>query len=278
MHVLIVAVRAADLPQTWSTLTRMADDHIQPIRRVAISIAMAGEARGLLEEFSMHAEGPPVEGLSPVWYSCRVPGTVDLDVAVVTAGTDPEHGVDRIGTEAAVLGVAGIHALWTPDLLLNAGTCGGFEARGGAIGKLYLASEAFVFHGRRIPLPGFEALGEGRIPAMNADAARAVFGAERGIVSTSNSFTATAEELAFFVQERVAAKDMEAAAIARVARDLGLPFLSLKGVTDLVDHHEAEEAAFLRNYEGVVDRLTASMVRFIRWLGDGRTKEDLAGT
>jgi nucleoside phosphorylase len=255
----------------------MAEDPSQPIRRVAISIAMAGEARGLIDGLSMRAEGPLVAGLSPEWYSCSMDNPANLEVAVVVAGTDPEHGVDRIGTEAAVLGVVGLHAKWKPDLLLNTGTCGGFQARGGTIGTLYLASEAFLFHGRRIPLPGFEALGEGRIPAMEAEAARLVFGAERGIVSTSNSFTASPEDLAFFERERVAAKDMEAAAIARVARDLGAPFLSLKGVTDLIDHPEPEEAAFLRNYKGVVDRLTASMVRFIEWLGEGRSLGELAG-
>ena len=246
----------------------------QAIRKVAFSIAMKGEAQGLIEGLSMHEEGFVVHGHSPLWYSRRLDGENPLEIALVVAGTDPIHRVDRIGTETAVLGSAFLCASFQPDLLFNVGTCGGFEARGGSIGELYLASEAFLFHGRRIPLEGFEGLGEGRIPALEAEALRKVLGAERGIVSTSNSFSATSEDLAFFEAEHVSAKDMEATALARLARDLSIPFLALKGVTDLIDHPEPEEQAFLRNYAGVVEELTSSLLRGVEWLQEGRSIAD----
>ena len=40
---------------------------------------------------------------------------------------------------------------------------------------------------------------------------------------------------------------MEATAIARLSRDLGIPFLAVKAVTDLVDDPEPEHDAFVRN-------------------------------
>jgi nucleoside phosphorylase len=40
---------------------------------------------------------------------------------------------------------------------------------------------------------------------------------------------------------------MELAALALVCREHGLPLVALKGITDLVDHHEPTHEAFLRN-------------------------------
>lgn len=39
-----------------------------------------------------------------------------------------------------------------PDLLISAGTAGGFKAQGGAIGDVYI-SKAVMHHDRRIPIP-----------------------------------------------------------------------------------------------------------------------------
>jgi 5'-methylthioadenosine nucleosidase len=39
-----------------------------------------------------------------------------------------------------------------PDLLISAGTAGGFKAQGGAIGNVYI-SKAVMHHDRRIPIP-----------------------------------------------------------------------------------------------------------------------------
>lgn len=39
-----------------------------------------------------------------------------------------------------------------PDLLISAGTAGGFKAQGGTIGDVYI-SKAVMHHDRRIPIP-----------------------------------------------------------------------------------------------------------------------------
>ena len=68
------------------------------------------------------------------------------------AGTCVVHGVDQVGTvPAALTAYLTLQAL-QPDLLISAGTAGGFKARGGAIGDVYLSS-AHMNHDRRIPLP-----------------------------------------------------------------------------------------------------------------------------
>ena len=59
--------------------------------------------------------------------------------------------MDNVGTVPA--SVAAYLALQTfsPDLLIIAGTAGGFKARGAAIGDIYVSTRT-VNHDRRIPL------------------------------------------------------------------------------------------------------------------------------
>lgn len=47
-----------------------------------------------------------------------------------------------------------------PDIIINAGTAGGFKSFGMGIGDAVI-STVFKYHDRRIPLPGFEAYGVG---------------------------------------------------------------------------------------------------------------------
>ena len=76
--------------------------------------------------------------------------------------------------------------------------------------------------------------------------------------------------------EGVVAKEMEAAAIARMARDLGIPFLAVKAVTDLVDHPEEEHVSFLQNYEEVTSLLSNRLQSLVAWLSVGRGVGSLA--
>jgi nucleoside phosphorylase len=162
-----------------------------------------------------------------------------------------------------------------PDLMVNSGTCGGFEARGGEIGKTYLASETFLYHDHLIPIPGFKELGEGRIPARPYPAIERLLEIESGPISSGASLTTNAGELAFFDREGVVGKDMEATAIASVARDLELPFMALKTVTDLVDHPEPSQDAFQRNLASSTGQLTDHLESLLRFLAEGRSLSEL---
>lgn len=235
------------------TVERMQDASIVPwpdrIRRVAFLFAMSAEGRGFAERLGLEDRGSLDPDLPAHWLAGthESPGGAPIEVAVGFAGTDPEHGIDRIGTTPATLAAYLLARRFDPDLLVNAGTCGGFEARGASVGTVYLGSKALLFHDRRVPLPGFDAFGVGRIAAEPPSFLFELLHAVPGIVSTGDSFTPCAEELAFFETEGVQAKDMEATAIARLSRDLGIPFLAVKAVTDLVDDPEPEHDAFVRN-------------------------------
>ena len=59
---------------------------------------------------------------------------------VAINGTDTAHGVPAVGTVPAALTTYAAIAELSPDLIINAGTAGGFAARGAKVGDIYLSS------------------------------------------------------------------------------------------------------------------------------------------
>ncbi len=241
------------------------------IGRVVVHYAMEEEAAGLARRLELGPPTPLHEGLPARLRSGRVGS---IEVIQCTHGTDPSHGVDRIGLETACLTAWALMTSQEVDLYVNAGTCGGFGARGAGIGSGYLASR-FLYHDHRVPLPGFREQGEARIEATRRPVLEELLGLEAGPVSSGSSLDATEHELEFFERERVVAKDMEATAIAAVAMDLRTPFMALKTVTDLVDHPEPSHQQFLRNLESSCGLLTDRVEALVRYVGRGVTLEHL---
>ena len=244
------------------------------IKRVVLHFAMAEEAQGIAEHCSLDKAEPLHEAL-PARVRRGTVGTTEIIHCI--NGTDPLHAVDRIGMESAATTAWSALSLFKPCLYINAGTCGGFAGRGGTIARSYLGGGAFLIHDHRVPLPGFKELGEGRIPALDYPALETLLGIESGPISSGSSLDATPDEQAFFEREQVVAKDMEAAAIASVARDWGVPFLALKTVTDLVDHPEPSHEQFLRNLSSSCRHLTDLLDELVRFIGHGTSMRELQG-
>ena len=233
----------------------------------------------------MHAEGNPIADRlnlgDPRELAPGIPATVrtgrlgNIQLSVCMNGIDPIHRIDRIGTESATLTTWLLIEKTQPQLLINAGTCGGFLARGAQIGDAYLGAGTFLYHDHRVPLSGFKEFGEARIPAEPFPAVAELLQIDQGVISSGCSIDATESERAFFDQELVVAKDMEATAIASVARDQAVPFLAIKAVTDLVDHPEPSHEAFMRNLASTTESLTDHLEKLIRFIGDGVTLKQL---
>ena len=68
------------------------------------------------------------------------------------AGKCKSMGVDHIGTVPAALTTYLAIQAFRPDVVISAGTCGGFAARGAAIADVFVSTR-MVNHDRRIPLP-----------------------------------------------------------------------------------------------------------------------------
>nr|ACR35511.1 unknown [Zea mays] len=124
-----------------------------PISKVLIVIAMQKEATPLVHKFNL-VEAPAHQSTFPkgapwVWYHGSYKG---LHIDLVLPGMDAVLGVDSVGTvPVAVVTSFSIQTL-KPDLIINAGTAGGFKAKGASITDVFLASDV-AFHDRRIPIP-----------------------------------------------------------------------------------------------------------------------------
>ena len=234
------------------------------IERVCVLFALLDEAMPLVERLHFPEVPSPEHRLPQRHWAGRI-GAVE--VTVVANGRDRRCGTDRVGTDAATLAAWTSIRAFAPDLLLNAGTCGGFEARGGAVGAIYCSRGDLLFHDRRIPLERFALQAAGRWPSADAPRLAEAMGARRGVVSTGNSLDVLPGELEFFAREAVVAKDMEACSIAQVCALAGVPFVAVKAVTDLVDHPEPVQDAFLRNLRMASALLGERMEAGLRWLG-----------
>lgn len=233
------------------------------IENLLLLITMAEEARPVIEALSLKETAKP-DPMLPMRAYAGQHGT--MSITLVTNGADPRYGVDNAGTQAATLAAyLGIGSV-RPDLVINAGTAGGFSERGGAIGKVYLAEGSFVFHDRRIPMGGYERFGEGQYPAVDLREAAKALHLATGVVSTGNSFDMTQTDRRIMDGYGAVAKEMEAAAMAQVAWMMGVPFTAIKAITDIVDIPSATEDQFTANFDTAVFAMTRKLVALIDFL------------
>jgi len=197
-------------------------------------------------------------------------------VTLVQPGRDAGRtGVNNVGTAPAALAAfLATHAL-KPDLLVNAGTAGGFARQGGAIGDAYVVS-AFANHDRRIPIPGYTEYGIGRRDGAAApNLLAACAGWKSGVCSSGNALDCSAEDAALLEANDACVKDMEGAAIAWACGAAGgPPVLALKVVTDIVDGDKPTEEEFLANLGTAAGALQAAVPKLLDFV-IGKTLAEL---
>ncbi|XP_022747992.1 5'-methylthioadenosine/S-adenosylhomocysteine nucleosidase 2-like isoform X2 [Durio zibethinus] len=210
-----------------------------PISSILIIIAMQTEALPVVNKFQLtenpHSSFP--KGVPWVHYH----GTYkDIKINLVWPGKDLTFGVDSVGTISASLVTYGSIQALEPDLIINAGTAGGFKAKGAGIGDVFLVSH-LAFHDRRIPIP-------------------------TGRLSTGDSLDMSPQDEASITANDATVKDMEGAAVAYVADLLKVPAIFVKAVTDLVDGEKPTAEEFLQNLAAVtaaLDQAVTQVVDFI---------------
>ena len=234
---------------------------VQNPKHVALLFAMQDEALPLIRRLKLADKGPLSPPMPMRWYDGAV-GALRIDVVVI--GADRRFGIDCIGTQPAAVATQLVLDKLDPDLLINAGTCGGFIKRGGEIGKVYLTGGPFYFHDRRIPLAPFEKYADGGWTLSNVDAWADELGLEQGAVSSGNSLDMNADDAARIEQTNTIAKDMEAAAIAWVADQHEKPLCAVKAVTDLVDGPHPTHEEFERHLHTASDALSETLEKLLR--------------
>ena len=217
-----------------------------------VVVAMEAEAAPVRAALGLDGAGEHLHPAFParLWRNDRA--------AVAVNGTDPRFSVDSIASQPAV--TTTLHAVEavSPQIVVSAGTAGGFTARGGEIASTYVASRC-VFHDRRVSIPGFDRYGDGDYPVADLASTAAELGFETGTVTTGNALDAPAEDMAKMTASGAVAKDMEAAAVAWMCERLGVPFTALKVITDLVDTADEPAEQFMRNLRTATSRLAEAV-------------------
>ncbi|XP_024367530.1 5'-methylthioadenosine/S-adenosylhomocysteine nucleosidase isoform X2 [Physcomitrium patens] len=245
----------------------------EAVKTVVVVIAMQAEALPLVEtlqlvedeQISVFPSGVPWKK-----YSGEIDG---LDVHIVVPGKDKTLGVDSVGTvPCSLLTYASAVAL-RPNLLINAGTAGGFQAKGANIGDVYVATE-FANHDRRIPIPVFDKYGVGTIEATPTGNLIRDLKFKEGKLSTGNSLDMTLQDEEYIKANDATVKDMEGAAVAYVANMLAIPLISLKAVTDIVDDSKPTVEEFLKNMSMAASALSNAVPLVLKYVS-GKTVADL---
>lgn len=223
--------------------------NMSPIKHVVVMVAMEAEAMPFIEHLGLDQskdffpEHVPFLAYSGVYNS-------DHKVTVVTNGKDHIYGtgVDNVGTTPAGLATyLALDKIKDVDLLINAGTAGGFKRKGAAIGDVFVVSDV-ANHDRRIPIPAFTPYGVGKLASkVKTDNMVDAHGWKIGVCTTGNSLDHTEEDHKHMLANDASVKDMEAAAIAWSSEMHKTPWMAVKVVTDIVDGDIPTQDEFLEN-------------------------------
>ncbi|TYI95223.1 hypothetical protein E1A91_D02G263800v1 [Gossypium mustelinum] len=235
-----------------------------PISSILIIIAMQTEALPVVNKFQLienpHSSCP--KGVPWIHYHGAYK---DIIINLVWPGKDLTFGVDSVGTiSASLVTYASIQAL-QPDLIINAGTAGGFKEKGAAIGDVFLVSHV-AFHDRRIPIPVFDLYGVGLRQTYSTPNLLKALNLKTGKLSTGDSLDMSPHDEASIAANDATVKDMEGAAVAYVAELLKVPAIFVKAVTDIVDGEKPTAEEFLQNLAAVTATLEEVVTQVIDFI------------
>jgi Nucleoside phosphorylase len=236
------------------------------VSKLCLLVAMPAEAKPLIQHFNLVQQDGYFGKLPPLAYTGHYR---NIDILVVVNGQDPQHKVDLVGTQPATLAAQVAIDKFNPDLIINAGTAGAFAHNGSRIGDVYLSHQHFVFHDRRIPIPGWDTYGVGRYPSYDTTTLAKTLGYKQGIVTTGNSLDMPPVDEQTINQIGGEVKDMEAAALAWVASLHGVPFFSVKSITDLMDSEKTTQEEFLENLHAASEALKDACFTIIDYIAEG---------
>ncbi|KAL5716756.1 methylthioadenosine nucleosidase [Ranunculus cassubicifolius] len=189
----------------------------------------------------------------------------DLHINIIWPGKDGALGVDSVGTvSASLVTYAAIQAL-QPDIIINAGTAGGFKAKGACIGDVILACDV-AFHDRRIPIPVFDQYGTCAKQTFPTPNLLKELDMKVGKLSTGDSLDMSPHDEAAILANDATVKDMEGAAVAYVADMLSVPAIFIKAVTDIVDGDKPTAEEFLQNLVAVTAALDTAVTRVVDFI------------
>jgi nucleoside phosphorylase len=234
-----------------------------PIERIAILIAMQGEADPIINKLKMQEADPQKYGFHPL-LGIKIYSTIQQEKEIFLAinGQDNVNKVERVGTQAAAVTAFTVIEKLKPDTIINAGTAGGLKDS--QIGDVFVSSGPIVYHDRRITFGNYPAYGKGSYDYVDLRIAASALGMKPGIVSSGSSLDASADNIRLLKEFNADVVDMEAAAIAEIAARLGVRMIALKVITNFIDQNLHGD--FEKNYSLAVGNLAEKVVALIPFI------------
>jgi nucleoside phosphorylase len=234
-----------------------------PIIKIAILIAMQGEADPIIKKFNMETEAPEKYGFHPQ-LGLKLYRTTqqEKEIFLVVNGYDALHDVERVGTQAAAITAFTVIEKLKPDTIINAGTAGGLK--NAKIGDVFISNAPIIYHDRRITLGNYARYGKGSFAYLDLIHAATALDLKPGVISSGSSLDASADDIRLLNEYDADVVDMEAAAIAEIAARLGVRMIALKSITNFIDDNI--HADFEKNYSLAVNNLSDKLAALITYL------------
>ncbi|KAI3743262.1 hypothetical protein L1987_60968 [Smallanthus sonchifolius] len=238
------------------------------INRLCVSFVWTtnvdSEALPIVEHFKLSPDDGSLYPLGVPWI--RYHGYYkDLNINVIYPGKDRDLGINSVGTvPASLVTYASIQAL-KPDLLINAGTAGGFKVKGASIFDVFLVSD-LAFHDRRIPIPGPDKYGVGRRQSFSTPNLVKELNLKVCNLSTGDSLDMSPQDETCIMANDATIVDMEGAAVAYVSNLMRVPAIFIKAVSNFVDGEKSIHEEFEQNLHAtvvVLQKVVAQVVEFI---------------
>lgn len=253
-----------------TTLPRIASNYPSSLvyTSVLVLVAMQAEAQPMIDHLQLKQHDTLFPSHLPFH---AYEGTYNNHkVTVVTNGKDTVYktGVDNCGTVPAAMAAFLALDATKADLLINAGTCGGFQRKGAAIGDVFLVT-AVANHDRRIPIPSFDTYGIGRVDTctrVNPINMAKDLNYKLGVCTTGNSLDNTEADDLLMLANDASVKDMEAAAIVWSCELQNKGYLGIKVVTDIVDGDKVTQEEFLENLHAASVSLQTALPRVLEYV------------
>ena len=150
-----------------------------------------------------------------------------------------------------------------PDVVVSAGVAAGLASAGARLGDIYQCRRAYYHHRLFTTAPESAESGEGGYDCVLVEPDRE--GLKTAIISTSSSFMLTRRDLQVLARQQATLKDMEAAAVASVARVRHKKLFVLKGVTDVFGLEENDKAVNMHadNMRQVMENVAFTLCRLV---------------
>ncbi len=238
------------------------------IDRVLLLVAMEAEALPMVERLGLVKDETLIAPPAP----CVTYVSHDGRICLTYYGKCPNTGMCSVGTApAALYSYLAIQA-FKPDLVISAGTAGGFQGRGAAIGDVFVASST-VNHDRRIAIPGFDAYGVGKLQCVTAPRMRKDLNLKLGCCSSGNSLDWHDMDMKLMQEHEAAVKEMEAASVAWVSSMFCTPLMCVKAITDIVDGDQPAHEEFLSNLAAAAAALQGVVPSVVKYVMGKQIKD-----